>query len=488
MPTPTRRLLHEHLAAADVTVHGRGVTPVSERVLPRALLRLLALPDRDFRRDEVMGVIADAPVHWQGRRAPAAIWEQLSRSTGVVAGTDWRRLADRAKAKRLAAAAERGDREGQAWRADRDEREAEACDALLGFVDDLRARLERIDRAASWRELQDEIQRLWRDVLRGQDTARYPEQQRLAADRVSGLLGSLGGLDVVDDPPSPHAVRELLDLELDESLDRVGRTGTGVHVAPLSDAVGSDVDLVFIVGMAEGLLPTRRGDDPLLPDEARALTNGALPTTRERLARQHRQVLAALAGAPEGGRVLSFPRGDLRRGGQRVPSRWLLPTLRALTGDPGLQATTWTRTPSPDVVELPSHAAALQRCDVLASAQEWRLRAAAAGVDTGDLVLARARETRRARASAEFTRFDGNLTQRRHPARSHDRTPDQSHSLAVLRRMSARVLPASSPGRQSGGDPRGAGLDLPAGHRRPRPPHAGTFHRRSPRPLAPRSG
>jgi RecB family exonuclease len=121
-------------------------------------------------------------------------------------------------------------------------------------------------------------------------------------------------------------------------------------------------------------------------------------------------VLAALAGAPEGGRVLSFPRGDLRRGGERVPSRWLLPTLRALTGDPGRQATTWTRTPSPNVVELPSHAAALQRCDMLASEQEWRLRAAAAGVDTGDLVLARARETRRARASAEFTRFDGNLT------------------------------------------------------------------------------
>ena len=138
---PYARLLHEHLAAADVTVHGRGVTPVNERVLPRALLRLLALPDRDYRRDDVMGVIADAPVHWQERRAPATIWEQLSRSTGVVAGTDWRRLADRAKTKRLAAAAERSDREGQAWRADRDERDAEACDALLGFVDDLRARL-----------------------------------------------------------------------------------------------------------------------------------------------------------------------------------------------------------------------------------------------------------------------------------------------------------------------------------------------------------
>jgi hypothetical protein len=62
---------------------------------------------------------------------------------------------------------------------------------------------------------------------------------------------------------------------------------------------------------AEELVPGRLREDALLPERVRALAPGQLAPLRDRLDRQHRQLLAALAAAPE--RIVSFPRGDLRR-------------------------------------------------------------------------------------------------------------------------------------------------------------------------------
>jgi inactivated superfamily I helicase len=88
------------------------------------------------------------------------------------------------------------------------------------------------------------------------------------------------------------------------------------------------LDVVFVVGLAEELVPGRLREDALLPERVRALAPGQLAPLRDRLDRQHRQLLAALAAAPE--RIVSFPRGDLRRSSTRLPSRWLLPSLRVL--------------------------------------------------------------------------------------------------------------------------------------------------------------
>lgn len=411
---PYARLLHEHLSSAGVTVHGRGVRPTAERLLGRALLRLLALPQHGFRRDEVMSVVADAPVRWHGRRAPSTAWERASRDAGVVRDADWRRLLDAARTFRQRAGEERErlENEVRQWVVDRDERAADTAEALHAFVTDLRERLHRLDAAPTWAEAAGELRALWGDVLAGDDTSRYPVDEQRAADRVAGVVDSLASLDTLATGTAPglDAVREVVELELADDLDRVGAIGHGVHVGPVSDAIGLDVDLVVVVGLAEGLLPGRHGDDPLLPDELRERTGGALPTLRERLDRQHRHELTALAGGRQ--RLLTFPRGDLRRGGERVPSRWLLPTLRRLTGDGTLQASTWQGACSgiDAVVEVPSHATELERATTQVSEQEWRQRAVLAGMSMDDDArLGAALEARRARRAPTFTRFDGNL-------------------------------------------------------------------------------
>jgi RecB family exonuclease len=403
---PYARLLHEHLGRAGVTLFGRGMRPTAEGRYGRAVLRLLALPDHDFRRDEVLAFVADAPVRHRGAPTPSSAWERISRAAGVVRGDDWARVQTLADERETWIADNSDDDE---WRLDRARREADTAHALHAFVNDLRAQLTSMAEASTWRELGDAALQLWSTTLNGDDIdGLAPEEQR-AAERIMQTLTSLAGLDDVAGPADLMLLRQLVELELTDDLDRVGRIGVGVHVGPISEGIGENVDVVFIVGAAEGVLPSRIGDDPLLPDRVRALTDGALPTRAQRLARQHRHVLAALAAAPEGGRVFSFPRGDLRLGGSRVPSRWLLPTLRAMAGRADLQATEWEQVDG--LHELPSYAGALERSTTPANEQEWRQRAAVDRRDDApdDPVLARARVAHVARLSTDFTVFDGNL-------------------------------------------------------------------------------
>ena len=413
---PYARLLHEHLAAADVRIHGRAVRPTAERPLPRALLRLLALPDQDFRRDQLMAVLSDVPLWFRGTNVEASLAERTSRRAGVVRGTDWDRLTNLATEYRESAALEREVPEPREWLIERNERLATAAEDLLAFVTELRDRLEALRQPATWKDLATGLESLWRHVLGVDERTTLPDEQHRAADKVSTLLSSLASLDGVAGGATLQAARELLELELADDLDRVGKIGVGVLVGPISDGPGLDVDLLIVVGLAEGLLPARQREDPLLPDRARAaVRDELLPTAKQRLAKQHDQLHAALAGAAES--LLTFPRGDLRRGGVRVPSRWLLPTLRRLANDQGLQGTTWQRTPSPSIVELPSHAHAVETLRRPATSQEWRQRSAVAAAAVGEpiddkvdgVLFRRSLEVARARRSPTFTRFDGNL-------------------------------------------------------------------------------
>jgi ATP-dependent helicase/nuclease subunit B len=403
---PYARLVHEHLARTGIAVFGRGVRPTAEGRLGRSVLRLLGLRDTDFARSEVLAFIADAPVRHAGGRAPSSAWERVSRTAGVVRGDDWIRLQTYADGRDTWLA---DHPDGEAWRVDRARREAAVARALHAFVTEVRSGLFDVERSASWREMGEAALRLWVSVLGGDEVDNLAPEERRAAERISATLRSLSGLDTVAGEADPVLLRELLELDLSDDLDRVGRTGTGVHVGPVSEGVGEDLDLVFVLGAAEGMLPARAGEDPLLPDDVRELTEGALPTVRERVARQHRQVLAALAAAPSGGRVLSFPRGDLRRGGSRVVSRWLVPTLTCLAGRDRVRATQWASVPG--LVGSPSYAGSVHLEGHPATGQEWRQRAAVDHhCDTPpDPVLARALEVRRARAGGEFTVFDGNL-------------------------------------------------------------------------------
>jgi ATP-dependent helicase/nuclease subunit B len=435
---PYGRLVHEHLAAAGVPRNGASIRPLAASVVGRTLLDLLALPDHDFRRADVIGVLARAP----GRvAAPVATWERQSRQAGVVAGrAQWDQLLGRLvrehdlRADQLQAGYDEAMAERATGDEDIDERDDDAAAdatptdaepvqppsgvrrerrladrarelrrlalAIVDAVDDARSR------PAPWSERVAWLRALAGEVVGGRPEARddWPPDEVRAADTIDAALDRLAALDAVDHLPTLEVFRRTLELELEADLGRVGRLGEGVLVGPLSFAVGLDLDLVVVLGMAEGTLPATVHDDSLLPDAERARAGDQLPLRRERVGREHRRLLAALAAADR--HLLCLPRGDLRASSERVPSRWLLDVAGTLAGEP-VASGDLLAAPVPGLEVIPSFAHAVAHTPVPATDQEYRLRAGAARVH--DPLVDRGGEVIRARRSAAFTRFDGNL-------------------------------------------------------------------------------
>ena len=129
-PEPYARLAHEHLAAAGIATNGPAVVPLAGRVAGRALLELLALPGRGFRRQDVFSWLttrADAACRAHGR--PWWRGNGCRAMPGVVAGrVDWddapRSL--RRRARQRAPPSATPTPQQPAWKAERDDEHGRA--------------------------------------------------------------------------------------------------------------------------------------------------------------------------------------------------------------------------------------------------------------------------------------------------------------------------------------------------------------------------
>ncbi|WP_328992675.1 PD-(D/E)XK nuclease family protein [Kribbella sp. NBC_01245] len=407
-PAPYARLLHEQLAAARIEVNGPGTRPVHERAVARTLLEVLALVDHDLPRAEVFRALANAPSRdFEGNRIPVPQWERLSRAAGVIRGEDWaERLGRFAEAERRVATQELEAEDPRPAAVEMASRNAETARRLHVFAVELRRRLLETAGLTSWSELANGVLDLFHALL---DLTSLPVEEQYAAIAVEASLRGLSTLDELGTPASLSVLRDVLDLELQQSLPRVGTFGTGVLVAPISASIGLAVDTVYVLGLAEDLYPGRIHEDALLPQRVRDAAAPELASARDRLDEKHRQLLAAFASGSS--RVVaSFPRGDLRRSSRRLPTRWLLGTLRELSGDRRLAATAWDQ-PSygGKLITSASFAGSLVSAALPSTEQEWRIRGIGAGFDLPDQVVDRARSLLKARNSEHFTRYDGNL-------------------------------------------------------------------------------
>jgi ATP-dependent helicase/nuclease subunit B len=428
-PEPYARLVHEQLSAAGIAFNGAAAVPSTARVVGRSLLGLLALPESGFRRGDVFAWLAGGPLHHEARPIPVGAWERLSRDAGVVAGrSDWdRRLAVLADAKEARAHEVEDDPDASPWRADRLRNEVAQALALrrfvLGVIDDLARAAEQ---AQPWGErvawARRHLSELFGDAGR---RAGWALAEQKAADRVDRALSRLSCLDTVEEAVDLDVFTRSLRLELETDLGRVGRMGEGVLVGSVGMGVGLDLDLVVVLGLAEGLFPSPTDDDSLLPDHERTSAGDQLPLRSQGVERQHRQLLAALSGASH--QLLCVPRGDLRRNIERVPSRWLLQIAGAVAG----AGERWTsddllRAQGDWVTHVASFDAGVRSTEFPATEQEHRLRTLmaqgssglppAALAATGDALLKAAAEVVAARRSERFTRFDGNLAGLRPPS------------------------------------------------------------------------
>jgi RecB family exonuclease len=398
-PEPYARIVHEQLAAADIAYNGVAVGPLAERLVGRWLLDLLALPSQVYDRASVMGLLTSAPVvDRRGRSIPAGAWERITRDAGIVRGHDeWSAKLER-------------------YVADQRGRDADMAEWLHDFVANLVSALDQAAKLRRWSALAGWCRRMVAHRLE-RDRGRWPEIELEAADRVDEILDRLAALDALEAGTTLPTFARALRLELDDDLGRVGELGHGVLVGTPSTALGVDLDIVVVLGMAEGVAPTRPSEDSLLPDIARRAVADELPERAQRVGAEHRYLLAALCAAGTR-RILIHPRGDLRRSIERAPSRWLLDGVPAPTAGVGgprvLPASAdWLET-------VPSFASRMRQTAFPATHQEYRLRCLAAG-GTGvhlsshpalaaDPIMRRGVELLRQRRDGVFGRFTGRLT------------------------------------------------------------------------------
>lgn len=409
-PDPYARLVHEHLDAAGIKANGAAVVSLASRTAGRTLLGLVRMHEQQFRREDLFSWLSGAPVLLSGKWAPVVAWERLSRTAGVTGGRkQWdEHLATLAAELDAAAADAAADPDAPEWRAERFQTEADRARHLRGFVLGL---IDDLADACSKRKTWSEHSRWARNHLdgllgRAHRRADWPVAEAKAAEKVEQALDRLAALDEVEPATSLDVFARTLALELENDLGRIGRLGDGVLVGTIGMGVGLDLDLVIVLGLAEGTFPARVREDSLIPDAEREVCDGELPLRRQLVDRQHRELLATLAGASR--RVLILPRGDLRRSAERVPSRFVLELARGIKGERW-----WSHDFLVADEEWLDHVASfdagLRRCAFPATEQEHRLKSALAH-GRAPAEVAPAAAAMSARRGDAFSRFDGNLS------------------------------------------------------------------------------
>jgi ATP-dependent helicase/nuclease subunit B len=390
---PYARLVQHHLTAAQIPWNGRPGTETGERVVPRLLAELLDLDRRGLRRSDLMALLGDVPaVAPGGGRAPTSRWERIGRRAGIVREEDW-------DTRLPAFIAEVRDRSPTT---------AERAEELHTFVGDLRTSLGDRRTVRTWSAwvawAYEQLERwVGARTLAGFGHGDGFDDEQEAYQRTQKVLDRLRHLDSIGDPVDRTEFRATFVAELDLTPARRGTVGDGVHVGALAGAGGLDVDLVVVLGAVEGLLPPLPTADPLLGDDDRIAAG--LPSSEERAAVAHRRFLTAVTTTP---RVLvTAPRGDLRTGAVYRPTRWLdVARVRGAVDR-----------------SIDSHVHGVASSEFPVTPAEHRVRELWTRVRAGsdvrqhalfdaDDVLARAVRLRDARASAEFTAYDGDLSSR----------------------------------------------------------------------------
>lgn len=412
---PYARLADAHLGAAGIAITGTPIRSLGDMLFGRTLRGLLTLPDRAFRRPDVLAILADATILDGDHPTPTRTWERLSREAGVVGGEDWSQRLPLLAAK-VRKRADEADQTGDTSVANYRRRQADRAEALANFVERLRGDLARGSKQQTWAGFVHWSTELLQTYLGGESSrTNWPEEEQDAAVRVEKLLGQLAELDAVGGPsPGMTAFRQTVESALAASATRAGRLGSGVLIGHVSVAQGLTFDRIVVLGMAEERFPPRRLEDSLLPDVERATADGHLELRADRVHDDHRHLLAAVAGAEQA--VLTWPRGDLRQSSDQPASRWLLDDAARLSGVAGIRSADLLKLrDQPWLSIIASFADGVARATVFTTDQDLRLAAIArralnSPILTDDASLTSALTVVDSRSSHDFTRFDGNLS------------------------------------------------------------------------------
>ncbi|NDZ92851.1 PD-(D/E)XK nuclease family protein [Streptomyces sp. SID6673] len=390
---PYLPLLHEHLTPGHIAFSGPECHTLVDRPTGRALLGLLELDHDKMPRRELSTLLAEGALRRPELDETPISQRRLERLTRddepIVGGHDWERL------NRVGA----------------HEKHHATAVALHTYMRELQADLRTVVDAPDWTTVSERLTGLLDRYFRTPTSAAAATD--LAAIRID--CADLAHMDGIAPQPTAARVLDAVTVRLTAHRGIHGESGVGVSVGPIAAGIGRDLDVSIVIGAAEGIIPAPRRDDPLLPAELTGIT------ARDYMERQ-RHACASAVSAGRSERIVTFPRGNLRGGAEKVPSRWLIPAMAQLAGR-DVNVVNWQRETenTAAIVVVKSFDVAAQRADERigassASDTEWRLRELASvpanrrrgALD--DPIINLGMHMRSDRLNGRFTRFNGNLS------------------------------------------------------------------------------
>ena len=430
--SPYATLVREELELAHIPASGPDSTPLSRSAAGRTLGGLLDLCGSDFKRGDVMAWLMGCPLRLpggqnDGRFSPSQ-WDALSRKAGVVSEvSQWtERLGRYAGDLRRSSAASRRREEISPAQESLMKREAGAAMGLARFVKTLEADLSPPGAGSSgglsWEDYSRWGSNLLDRYLVSSD--RLPEQEQTALEKIGEILEGIAAAGEVHPAPTLDLFKQAVSDELRAPVGRSGPTGQGVFVGGIASSAGMSFDFIQVVGMIDGAVPSRAGDDPLLPDRERQAAGGpavGLPLQQGRLAEERLAFQFALSSAPEV--VLSFPRADPAAQRACQPSPWFTDQASDLEGSGLHTSGLWSLgrrdwlTVLRSMEDFQHPGAAAAPADLHDYDLQWLWRWKQAGGKTRDHPLAKSGLLRRTLelgvgryASGNFTEWDGNVS------------------------------------------------------------------------------
>jgi ATP-dependent helicase/nuclease subunit B len=333
-PAAYSRLFREAFDLLGVHPYLREGLPLTETRAGRTLSLLLNILNQNYSRQSVIEfatfakLIPDRVSHQEDASIAPTRWDALSIRAGIVEGSkEWEERLGRLRE----ACLKNGEEEGEGQRGLRKE-DIPAIDQLIRFTGGLFKSLQSLADSNTWNGKAASLLNAF-DGLVEQD-----EEGSL----VKQATRRLSGLDITGIPPSQVDFTRLVEEMLSEDIIPTGRfQRNGPAVVNLMVARGVPFKMVILPGMVEKSFPPPIRQDAILLDHERRVLNlliggsetEPLPLKTEGRLEEERLLYRLAAGSAMEKLLLSFPRIEIGTGKERLPSSFLLATVKALTGE-----------------------------------------------------------------------------------------------------------------------------------------------------------
>ncbi|HUL37512.1 MAG TPA: PD-(D/E)XK nuclease family protein [Thermodesulfobacteriota bacterium] len=335
-PGEYSRLFRETFDELGINPYLREGLPLNETPAGRSLLMLLNIMKQNFSRQSVIEFATFAKLlsdrFFAEKEFPLSPsqWDAISIQAGIVEGQkEWEERLGRLRESWIKKWEEEEEGEG---RRRFHKGDIVAIDQLIRFTRELFKYLQQLAASNTWNGKANALLDTF-DGFVEQDEESIP---------VKEAVKGLSELDVTDIPPSQADFTRLVEEVLQEEVIPAGKfQRNGPAVVNLMAARGVPFKMVIIPGMVEKSFPPLIRQDAILLDHERKILNRSLagkeaeplPLKTEGRLEEERLLYRLAIGAAKEKLILSFPRMEIGTGKERLPSSFLLASVKALTGE-----------------------------------------------------------------------------------------------------------------------------------------------------------